>query len=176
VSPRRLPEMHPRLTPAGTWARAAVLVLLLAVGGAAAGDTIHGLAIVREDGSLLIKNRVVVLFGIYLPPTGRQCREWERPVRCDSRAVLALDFKVRGFVTCLPEGEDDEGRIHAICYLDRTRLSSGEDLGAYLIDRGWALALPYAPFEYHAMERIAQAQGRGVWGYSIDSITRPRRW
>jgi hypothetical protein len=31
--------------------------------------------------------------------------------------------------------------------------------GAYLIQRGWALALPTAPFEYHAMERIARANG-----------------
>ncbi len=153
----------------------AALLLLLPLLPARASDSFEGLAIVRDDGSLLLKNRVVVLFGIYLPPTDRQCRDWIRPVRCDARGVLALDFKVKGFITCFPRGEDAEGRVHAICYVDRTGLSPGEDLGAYLIQRGWALALPNAPFEYHAMERIAQARGLGVWGYFADSFTN-RSW
>ncbi len=152
-----------------------VLALALAAATAqvAARDTIVGHAIVRDDGTLLIKSRVVALFGIYLAPTDRQCREWIRPVRCAARGVLALDFKVRGFVTCLSRGEDDEGRVHAICYLGRTGLDPGEDLGAYLIEQGWALALPNAPFEYHAIERIAQSRGLGVWGYAVDSFGRP---
>jgi hypothetical protein len=151
------------------------LLWLLALAGAPAqaGDSIVGLAIVQEDGSLLIKNRVLTLFGIYLPPTERQCRDWETPTRCAVRGVLALDFKVRGFVTCFPRAEDSEGRIQAICYTDRTGLDPGEDLGAYLIQQGWALALPNAPFEYQAMERIARARGLGVWGYTVDSIVDP---
>lgn len=146
---------------------------------AAAAGTIVGHALVQDDGTLLVKNRTVALFGIYLAPTDRQCREWIRPVRCADRGVLALDFKVRGFVTCLPRGEDDEGTILATCYLGRTGLSPGEDLGAYLIQQGWALALPNAPFEYQAMERIAQSRGRGVWGDPVDSYRgagRRRHW
>jgi hypothetical protein len=145
----------------------------------AAADTIVGHAIVQDDGTLLIKNRSVKLFGIFLAPTDRQCRGWLRPVRCADRGVLALDFKVRGFVTCLPRGRDDEGRIHATCYLGRTGLDPGEDLAAYLIQQGWALALPNAPFEYQAMERIAQSRERGVWGNPVDSSSgalRRRDW
>jgi len=149
--------------------------LMLAMGAAAADDGIEGHAFVRDDGSLWIKNRVIVLFGIYLPPSGRQCRDWTSPIRCDSRSVLALDEKVRGFITCFPEGEDQEGRIHAVCYVGRTSFNPGEDLGAYLIQNGWALALPNAPFEYHAMERLAEAQGQGLWGYLVDSYTDYRR-
>lgn len=152
-----------------------VLASALSAPAARANDSFEGLAIVRDDGSLLIKNRVVVLYGIYLPPANRQCRDWIRPVRCDEPGVLALDFKVRGFITCYPQDEDSQGRIHAICYVDRTGLDPGEDLGAYLIQRGWALALPNAPFEYHAMERIALVRGLGVWGYYVDPVTYPRR-
>jgi hypothetical protein len=140
-----------------------------------AEEVIEGHALVRSDGSLWIKNQVVVLFGVYLPPTDRQCRAWINPVRCDARSVLALDLKAKGFITCLPQAEDGQGRVHAICYAGRTGLSPGEDLGAYLIQEGWALALPYAPFEYQALERIAQTRGLGVWGYFVDSITGPRR-
>jgi hypothetical protein len=160
------------------WLRLPVLLcaLGLALGvGPLAADSIEGHAIVRSDGSLWIKNRVIVLFGVYLPPSERQCRDWISPTRCDSRSVLALDQKVRGFITCFPEGEDGEGRIHAVCYVDRTGLNAGEDLGAYLIQRGWALALPNAPFEYHAMERIAERRGLGVWGYFVDSYSDPPR-
>ncbi|MGE5154030.1 MAG: thermonuclease family protein [Bdellovibrio bacteriovorus] len=161
--------------------RGGVLRLLLALclmapmlaARAVAADTIEGHAIVRSDGSLWIKNRVIVLFGVYLPPTDRQCQDWISPIRCDSRSVLALDLKVRGFITCFPQGEDGEGRIHAVCYVGRTGLSPGEDLGAYLIQWGWALALPNAPFEYHAMERIAERRGLGVWGFFVDSYSDP---
>ena len=33
-----------------------------------------------------------------------------------------------------------------------------------------ALALPDAPFEYHALEKIARHRGLGVWGMPADRI------
>jgi endonuclease YncB( thermonuclease family) len=144
------------------------LALLPEVGAA---RELIGHAIVREDASLLIKEEVVRLDGIYVPPTDRQCRAWIVPVRCDSRAALALDFKVSGFVHCFTAGENDDGSINATCYVDRTRFRPGEDLAAYLIQNGLALALPDAPFEYQALEKIARAQGVGVWGYTVDGFS-----
>lgn len=164
-SPLRL-----RVHPGFLWLLLAVL--LVAAAGVAAGPReIVGLAIVQDDGSLLIKGESIELFGIYLPDTGRQCSTRQRPVRCAPRAVLALDFRVRGFVTCEPRGRSAEGKTQAVCHVDRTGLSPGEDLGAYLIQRGWALALPNAPFEYHAMERIARAKALGVWGTAVDAVS-----
>jgi len=147
----------------------ATLFLVLAAAGTQAGELV-GHAIVQSDASLLIKGEVVRLDGIYAPPTGRDCREWIQPVRCDSRAALALDFKVKGFIRCFPTGENDDGSINATCYVDRTSFDPGEDLAAYLIQRGLALALPDAPFEYHALEKIARNQGVGVWGFTVDSV------
>ena len=43
-------------------------------------------------------------------------------------------------------------------------------MAAWLISEGWALALPDAPFEYVALERIAHAQQRGVWGFTVDRL------
>jgi endonuclease YncB( thermonuclease family) len=65
--------------------------------------------------------------------------------------------------------------VDATCYRDRSSFDPGTDLAAYLIERGWALARPEAPFEYHAMERIARSQEVGVWGWQVDSVTIPRR-
>jgi hypothetical protein len=96
-----------------------------------------------------------------------------RAVRCDSRAVLALDFKVAGFLHCFPQSENRDGSLNAVCYVNRTSFDPGEDLAAYLLERGWALALPGAPFEYQALEKIALSRQVGVWGYQVDSIRGP---
>ncbi|MGA7978829.1 MAG: nuclease-like protein [Chromatiaceae bacterium] len=153
-------------------ASALLVLLALLAGSSRAANEIVGLAIVQGDGSLLIKNRVIHLYGIYVPPTDRECRAWISPVRCSSRASLALDFRVSGFIRCYPQYENADGSLSAICYVDRTTFDPGEDLAAYLIQQGWALATPDAPFEYQALERIAENQGRGVWGFSVDTITR----
>jgi hypothetical protein len=152
-------------------AAAALLAALTCLAPAHAQRHLEGLAIVRSDGSLLIREQVVRLHGIYIPPTDRQCRGWISPVRCDSRAVLALDFRVRGFINCYVVGENKDGSLSATCYVDRTSFDPGEDLAAYLIERGWALALPNAPFEYHALEKIASRREVGVWGYPADSFS-----
>jgi endonuclease YncB( thermonuclease family) len=138
----------------------------------AAPNEIVGHAIVRDDATLLIKNRVIHLFGIYIPPTNRECRKWENPVRCSSRAGLSLDFRVSGFIRCYPKYENADGSLTAVCYVDRTTFDTGEDLAAYLIQQGWALATPDAPFEYSALERIAENQGLGVWGFQVDAFSR----
>jgi endonuclease YncB( thermonuclease family) len=83
--------------------------------------------------------------------------------------VVALESKIQGFVSCRPVLRYRDRSIDAIC---RTRLQ-GEDLGGWLLSQGWALALPGAPFAYHALERIARARQRGVWGFQVDSIVFP---
>jgi endonuclease YncB( thermonuclease family) len=153
-------------------ALALLFVLSLVAANSRAGNEIVGATIVQSDGSLLVRNRVIHLYGIYMPPTNRECRIWISPVQCGSRGVLALEFRINGFVDCFPKYQNEDGSISATCYVDRTSFNPGEDLAAYLIQQGWALATPDAPFEYHALERIAENQGRGVWGFSVDTITR----
>jgi endonuclease YncB( thermonuclease family) len=145
-------------------------LLLLVGAGLAQARELVGHAIVQGDASLLIKGEVVRLAGIYVPPTNRECRAWIQPVRCGSRTAMALDFKVKGFIRCFPSGDNDDGSIDATCYVDRTTFDPGEDLAAYLLERGLALALPSAPFEYQALEKIARNQGVGVWGYTVDNV------
>lgn len=149
--------------------RLLILGVLLAMATASVtARELHSYASVQDDGSLRIKRHTVHLYGIYLADNTTQCRSNIRPVRCASRSVLALDFKVQGFVRCFPQTENEDGSLNAICYVGRTSFEEGEDLGAYLIQNGWAMALPDAPFEYHAMERIARHNDRGVWGFTID--------
>lgn len=119
-------------------------------------------AFVQDDGSLRISGNTYRLYGIYIPPTARTCRTFERPVTCGSRAALALDFKIGvDFVRCEDRSRNADNSITAVCR------ASGQDLAAYLLERGWALALPDAPFEYTALERIARERHIGVWGIPL---------
>ena len=149
------------------------LSLTLASRSLAAGHLgdIIGAAIVQDDGSLLIGARTIWLYGIYIPPTPVTCLFILRPTRCGGRAARALELKIQGFVSCDKRGVYADGSISAVCFVRRTVFSPGEDLAAYLLAGGWALALPGAPFSYTALERIAESRGFGLWGFQADVIT-----
>jgi endonuclease YncB( thermonuclease family) len=144
---------------------AAVLGALVLCSTAQAAD-ISSYAFVQPDGTLRVDGRTIHLYGIHIPQTEEACND-ERPVRCTSRAALALEFKIAGFVRCEPIARRDDGSLTALCRAD------GDDLSAYLLRRGWALALPDAPFEYVALERIARQHNVGVWGLAVERL--PRR-
>jgi len=155
-----------RIMLLGRW----VLVLLALSATAAAAPPIRGLAFVQEDATLRINRKVIRLYGIHIPSTDQSCRTDQRPVLCAPRAALALERKAKGFVRCAPM--DTDGRVViGRCYAGATPHSAGEDLSAYMLAEGWAVALPEAPFEYQTLERIAKHKGIGIWGVPID---RPR--
>jgi endonuclease YncB( thermonuclease family) len=149
-------------------------LLLVSTSTVLAMSELYSYALVRDDGSLQIKGRIVHLYGVYFPPTDRTCRSNVRPVRCAPRAALELDSKIRGFVRCEPQSRNEDGSLNAFCYIDSSSFSEGEDLGAYLVRWGWAVALPQAPFEYHVLEEIARERGFGIWGMRADQVIRRR--
>ena len=132
-------------------------------------------AVVLADASLLIRGKVVHLYGVYIPDNRQFCRSNILPASCGNRAAVALDQKITKFVRCEPLVEYDDGSLGAQCWTNYNKFSTGEDLGAWLIEQGFALAGPDAPYEYHALERIALVNGRGVWGFQADAISIPRR-
>lgn len=145
-----------------------LVVLIIGFSPAALAWEASSYAFVKDDGTLTLRGRTIHLFGISIPPTDRICRGQFRPVRCAPRAVLELDFKVgRRFVHCAAVEENPDRSLVAVCQVD------GEDLAAYLLERGWAVALPDAPPEYVTLEKIASQRGVGVWGIPVDSIKRP---
>jgi len=146
------------------WLVAAAAGLLSMSSASQGTGKITSYANVRDDATLDVAGRHMRLYGIYAPKTARICERRVRPVRCGSRAAQALRFKIRGFVSCESKGTYADRSIAALC---RFR---DEDLGAYLLARGWALALPGAPFQYHVLERIARHHSLGVWGVNADVI------
>jgi endonuclease YncB( thermonuclease family) len=149
---------------------AAILLGLLAALPAAQAE-IRSYAIVQDDGSLKVSGRIVRLHGIYIPQGEQFCATQVRPVECKSRAALALEQRIQSFVRCNETAAFTDGSVGAVCTVDGDGVTSPRiDLGAWLIDQGWALARPEAPFEYHARERIARERGFGVWGFQADRV------
>jgi endonuclease YncB( thermonuclease family) len=136
---------------------------------AIADAEISGLASVQEDSSIKISGYVIHLYGIYIPPTDHTCYLFIRPSPCGTRSSLALDFKISGdFVHCTPRATNSDGSIVASCRYEN------EDLSEWMLQRGWAVAAPGAPFEYVTMEKIAQSRGIGIWGIPVEVIP-PRK-
>ena len=158
------------------WLSLILALALLAPGTSALArattNAIIGAAAVYADGTLRVGRHRIHLYGVYIPATGKQCRTFLNPIYCGNRAAVALDSRILGFVFCLPVSRNVDRSLNAFCFVDRTFHSYGEDLGAYLIARGLALAGPYAPFEYVALERVAQKRELGIWGFPVDSIIR----
>ena len=145
----------------------------LAFSVVAVGAEIVSYALVQDDGSLRVQGKTIRLFGVYMPRTERNCRSDFSPPLCGNRSVRALKVRIRGFVRCLPQGKFSDGSLSAVCYVDGA--SSTEppiDLGAWLLEQGLAVAGPGAPFEYRTLERIAEVNRRGVWGFQVDQIIR----
>lgn len=147
----------------------AILVAATTPLQARANGQISGFASMQDDGLLKISGYRIHLYGIYIPPTGQTCYSFIRPMPCGSRAALALNFKIEGdFVHCTQRLRHVDDSITATCSL------GNEDLSEWLLQKGWAVALPGAPFHYSALEKIAQSQGIGIWGVPVDIIRKGR--
>jgi len=149
---------------------AALLAAALLPAAPAAAYEISSYANVNEDGSLRIKRKTVHLYGIHIPDLGRTCDTRKLPKMCGTRAAIALDFKIDGFVRCELLAENADGSYTGRCFVNASAFDEGDDLSAYLLEYGWAVALPDAPVAYQALEKIARARGIGYWGIPVDRI------
>ena len=103
-----------------------VLVVALLLCARPSAAEFSSYAIVHDDASLVIQNKVVRLFGVYIPDPGRFCDTQLRPAFCGNRAATALNFTIQGFVTCQEMGITyDDGSISAICWTSARRDRSG---------------------------------------------------
>jgi endonuclease YncB( thermonuclease family) len=147
---------------------ALLLAVMLAAPAVAAPRVIEGPANVLADGSIRIHGDVIRLFGIWLPRSQRTCSTLLDPTFCAPAAVVVLFEQVRGFLRCQVVQELPDGTLEAYCGKRGRRLfDPHEDLGALLIEDGFALVRPDAPAEYRALERLAESQERGFWGNKL---------
>ena len=141
----------------------ATAITTLGVVPVAMSRQLNSYATVNDDASLNIRGNQVYLHGVYIPKTRESCIGRTKP-DCRTRAAEALEFRIRGFVECELALKLATSVYSGYCYGDRSTFDAGIDLGAYLIERGWALAGPNAPFEYQSLEKLARETDLGLWG------------
>jgi endonuclease YncB( thermonuclease family) len=155
----------------GRWARYALVLIGIVGSGVAVAADIVSYAVVQDDATLRIQGKTIRLYGVYVVDDRPFCDRTFRPVRCQTRAAVALASRIQGFVRCDPQIQYRDRSIGAFCSVDGGSVTAAPiDLGGYLIREGWAVALPEAPFAYHTFQEIAKVNGRGVWGFQADSI------
>ena len=106
------------------------------------------------------------LFGIDAPETDQTCRAWGRTWDCGAAATEALMSRAEG-MSCEGSGTDIYGRVIGVCS------SGGEDLNAWLVANGWAIAYRRYAEDYVGQEDEARSNRRGI---HRGEFIEPWRW
>lgn len=134
---------------------------------AAAGDLLKGSATVIDGSTLAIDGVYVKLFGIVTPAPDATCWDaHEAPYACGRqvRAELTAHIGAEG-LTCERSGYSDDRLAKAVCRV------GNEDLGDWLITRGYALPTGDAPASYRQAGDRAWGKRTGLWAGVFDEPT-----
>ena len=138
--------------------RALFLVLML-TGNALAADAISGVARIVDGDTLAIGDIKIRLEGIDAPETDQVCLDaaaakWACGVVARDRLIAHINGRP---IECRPTGTDRYGRTLAVCSV------AGDDLNAWMVHEGWALAFVRYSTAYVKEEEKAHAAQRGLW-------------
>ena len=146
--------------------RAIALVLALIAFPALAD--VAGVASVIDGDTLEVQGQRIRLHGIDAPESRQLCRLDGKPWQCGKDAANALADKIaRRPVTCEDLGRDRYKRIVARCSV------AGEDLGAWMVANGLALAFRRYSLGYVDEEAGARTARRGIWA---SEFVKPWEW
>ena len=95
------------------------------------------------------------LHGIDAPEARQRCRAWGLTWDCGAAATDALRSRAAG-MSCEGSETDRYGRSIGVCS------SGGNDLNAWLVANGWALAYRQFADDYVDEEEAARSKGRGI--------------
>ncbi|WP_412026662.1 thermonuclease family protein [Deinococcus yunweiensis] len=145
-------------------------LLLSGVALAVPATTTTGIPSVIDGDTLDIRGTRFRLHGIDAPESAQTCRRNGQAYRCGQQVALLLAAKVRNRnVTCTQRDRDRYGRVVAVCRLTTT----GEDLNAWLVRQGWAVAYTAYSRDYVVQETLARRNRVGLWAGSFE---RPEIW
>jgi len=121
-------------------------------------ERIVGKAKVLDGDTIEISGRRIRLFGIDAPENGQTCTIKRKPFRCDQAATSALADKIGAhMIECEPKDLDIYSRIVSVCFIE------GEDINAWMVAKGWALAYRQYSRDYVSQEERASKAKLGMW-------------
>jgi endonuclease YncB( thermonuclease family) len=122
-------------------------------------DDLAGPARVIDGDTIAVGSQHVRLQGIDAPETDQVCLDAQgERWTCGIAARERLSAHIAGRpITCAMRSEDRYGRMLATCS------TSGENLNAWMVREGWALAYVQYSREYVADEAGARAHRSGMW-------------
>ncbi len=137
--------------------------LYVCIAGYAMAAEITGRPYVTDGDTLRFGKQAVRIAGIDAPERKELCDEDTTRARpCGQIAAKALRDKIGNqVVTCTGSTIDRYSRRVATCY------AAGEDLGAFMVRSGQALAYRRYSEAYVAEEDEARKAGRGIWAGSF---------
>ena len=119
---------------------------------------VAGRARVIDGDTIEVSSARIRLFGIDAPESAQRCLAGSRRWSCGEQATRALAGRIDGrSVACEERDRDRYGRIVAVCRYD------GQDVNAWLVREGWAMAYRRYSTAYVGEEAAAKAAQRGVW-------------
>lgn len=151
----------------------AIAAVFLAFGGiplpSSAGEVAVGIASVVDGDTIEIHGERIRLFGIDAAETRQSCEDASgKPYRCGQQAALALADRInQKTIRCEGKTRDRYDRLVAICYL------GDEDLDAWMVSQGLALAFRKYSTLYVPEEDAARAAHKGLWAGTFD---KPWEW
>ena len=145
-----------------------MLALLLLCGPAAAAGTVSGPATVIDGDTIEVHGTRIHLYGIDAPETAQSCETaLGQEYRCGREAARALDAWIAGAAVTCERRETVAGRVTGICH------ARGEDLSAWMVGQGLALASRQITAAYIRQEGHAWATRRGIWAGTFE---KPADW
>jgi endonuclease YncB( thermonuclease family) len=122
-------------------------------------EPVVGRASVIDGDTLEIRGTRIRFHGVDAPESAQTCQSSDdKAYRCGQQAALALSGKIgTATVSCEQKDVDRYKRIVAVCS------AGGEDLNAWLVQQGHALAYRQYSTDYVGQENDARRSKRGVW-------------
>ena len=109
------------------------------------------------------KNRAR-LFGIDSPELAQTCIKNSKKWQCGRAAKKALYQKIaQRSLTCIGDDYDKHRRLIATCYLYTGRSKTYENLNAWMVKNGWAIAYVYYSNRYSSQQQFAKQNKLGIW-------------
>jgi endonuclease YncB( thermonuclease family) len=145
-----------------------MLALLLLCGPAVAAGTVSGPATVIDGDTIEVQGTRIHLYGIDAPETAQSCETATgRAYRCGREAARALNAHIASAPVTCERHDTAAGRVTGICQVH------GEDIAAWMVGEGLALASRQVTTAYIRQEGRAWATRRGIWAGTFE---KPADW